>query len=212
MLEEQIAQLSEQQVELLRDFLELFKIGIPLVIALLAGYLAYRYAINKMKFQKELEFIERQLVDLYSPMLGVAKKINAMSKLRYELSNAGAAAWEKLSNAEPEAIIERDERYKLFQVYIAHNNEQLTQEIMPAYEELFSIFTSYYWLAEDTTRRYYEDLHRFIEIWHRFLDRKMPAEILKEVDSRDDKIKLLYDDLEYQAERLRSELSGMKKG
>ena len=70
------------------------------------------------------------------------------------------------------------------------------------------IFTENYWLANSTTKQWYSELSRFVDLWHRWLDDSIPVEIIKEMDHTEERLKPFYEDLGNQLETLQKEFSG----
>lgn len=203
MLEQYTAQINDEKIVLLKDLIELGKIVIPALITLLAAYFAYRFANRQLKYKKALEFEERKIIQFYSPILGCRKKIQAHGELREELSQAANTAWQKICTQAPRPFTDHEKRYAPFKKIIEFNNKLLTKEIIPLYEKMLSIFTDNYWLAEESTKQYYEDLCRFVELWHRFLEDSIPYEVLDEIEYQEEKLHPFYEELENQTNRLK---------
>ncbi len=51
------------------------KFIIPPLATLLAGYIGVRYGLKQVRTEKRLDFIEKQLREFYSPLLGRRKYI-----------------------------------------------------------------------------------------------------------------------------------------
>ena len=62
------------------------------ICTLLAGYIGVRYGLKQIRIQKRIDFIERQLRELYSPLLAYQKEIRAKSELRLRISKAAKEA------------------------------------------------------------------------------------------------------------------------
>ncbi len=77
--------MDKEYMELLNNLVNLLKIVLPSLFILLAGYFVYRYGIRQMRSQKRLEYVERQLREFYSPMIGYLKRIKPKSELRFEI-------------------------------------------------------------------------------------------------------------------------------
>lgn len=201
--------MNKENIDLLNNLIDLSKIALPSLFTLLAGYFGYRYGIRQMKNQKRLEFVERQLLEFYSPMIGCLKKIKAKSELRYEISRASDPAWRKICDEHRGKQFWDDEkRFEPFKKSIVHDNKQLREELIPLYDKMISIFTENYYLAELETKNWYSELSRFVELWHRWLDESIPVEVIKELDHTEERLKPFYEDLETQILKLQKELSG----
>lgn len=207
MSETEIAQLSESQVQLLRDLVDLAKITIPALVTLLAVYFTYRFATRQTLFRKRLDFIEKQIVGLYSPMIGCLKAIRASSELRLEISQAADEAWRELSSRCPTPPGPSDDDFAPYRRIIEYDNTQLKTSLLPLYDRMLSIFTENYWLAEDSTKEHYPELCRFVDIWHRHLEDSIPTDVVRKLDHREERLHALYEDLESILTALRSKLA-----
>lgn len=174
---------------------EFLKIVLPFT---LGGYLSYLFSKKQLRNQKKLEFIERQLLEFYSPMIGCVKEIRAKSKLRAEIDKIAISESKKTYYLEPEA----------YDSSIIYNNEQFTEEIMPLYEKMSLLFTEKYYLAESETLNWREELFIFIDIWNRSLKKAIPRDVLSKLGHKEEKLEPFYIDLEKQMKKLRNELSG----
>lgn len=196
--------MGKEYVGLLNNLIDLLKIVLP---AFLVGYFGYRYGIRQMMKQKRLEFVERQLREFYSPMIGCLKKIKAKSELRYEISKASDPAWQKICDEHPKPFTDHEKYFEPFRKSILHDNKQLREELIPLYDEMVSIFTENLWLVNSVTKKWYPELSRFVDLWHRWLDESIPAEVIQEMDHTEERLEPFYQDLENQLEELQKELS-----
>ncbi len=182
------------------QLIELAKFAVPAAIAVVGtlggGYLGHRYAKEQARATKALEFIERRIREFYSPMVGSIKRVRALSNLRLEISKAGEVAWQKICDNAPKPFLDHDKQFEPFKAIIDYDNSQLYDEILPAYDRMVSVFTENYWLADDDVRRYYGELRRFVELWHRFKARSLPYEVLKEIEHSEERLKPMYELLE----------------
>ena len=98
-------QLTPQQIELFQNLIDFGKIVVPSLITLLAVVLGaragYRFALRRLKFEKRLEFINKQVMEFYSPLVGCRMRIRASSELRVELSSGCNIAWRKICDEQP---------------------------------------------------------------------------------------------------------------
>ena len=200
--------MSKENIEIINNLIDLSKIVLPSLFTLLAGSLGYRYGLRHMKNQKRLEFVERQLREFYSPMIGCLKRINAKSELRYEISKACDPAWRKICEEHPKPFLDSDKYFEPFKKSLMYDNKQLREELIPLYDKMLSIFSENYCLAESETKSWYSELTRFVELWHRWLDESIPAEVINELDHKEDRLNPFYQDLESQIIKLQKELSG----
>ncbi|MCZ6701407.1 MAG: hypothetical protein O6940_00030, partial [Ignavibacteria bacterium] len=71
---------------------------------------------------------------------------------------------------------------------------------------MHNIFTENYWLAEKSTKEYYIELSRFIDIWKRYQDNSIPHKVLLKLSQREESLLPFYEDVKNMLERLRSKL------
>jgi len=199
--------MGKEYMEQLNNLIDLLKIAVPSLFTLLAGYFGYRYGIRQMRSQKRSEFVERQLREFYSPMIGCLKKIRAKSELRFEISKASDPAWRKICDEHPNPFIDHEKYFEPFKKSIMYNNKQLREELIPLYDKMVSIFTKNFWLANSSTRKWYSELSRFVDLWHRWLEESIPVEVIQEMDHTGERLEPFYQDLENQLEELQKELS-----
>jgi len=144
-------------------------------------------------------FVERQLEDFYSPMIGLRQEIRAKSELRLEISNAAGQAWTELCQETREADATRggvkhwthlkETRWPEFSRIIEYDNRQLIEELLPGYRKMFDLFRDNFWLAEDSTRSHYASLLGFVEMWNRWTGGSIPAEVVQRIDRREETLK-----------------------
>jgi|SRR3989344_3372567 len=146
---------------LTEEILETVKFLVPPIATLLAGYIGVWYGLRQIRIQKRLAFIEKQLSEFYSPLLGFHKEIRAKSELRSRIQTKGGELWKEQVQAGLNPSIEPTNRE------IEYNNRQLHEEFLPMYREMLTIFRKGYWLAEPETKKYYENLVEYVEGWTR---------------------------------------------
>jgi len=180
------------------NLIDLAKYMLPAILVIISGYLGFRYSLAHLRRQKRLEFVEKQLRDFYSPILGCREEIKAKSNLRYEISKSLDPAWREIVDSHPKPFLDHEEFFKPFKKSFDYDNKQLLSELIPLYEKMLGIFTANIWLANPTTRQWYYDLTRFVEIWHRWLADSIPVEVLEKIDLSEERLNSFYEDLENQ--------------
>lgn len=185
----------------METILETIKFIIPPLATLGAGYIGVRYGLKQIKIEKHLDFIEKQLKEFYSPLLGRRKYIRAKSEFRLKVEQISGRQWKEKAKQGIEQSIESVDKE------IEYNNRQLNEEFLPMYREMLTIFRDNYWLAEPETRQYYNDLVEYVEGWNRWKEKGVTAETMYEIGHSEGKLKPLYDELEKRTNILRSELS-----
>jgi len=156
---------------------------------------------------REYNFAVRQLEEFYAPMIGCLRKIRANSDLRVEINKASDIAWRQICEEHPRPFLDHEKYFGPFQKSIEYNNKQLRDEIIPLYDRMLTVFTEKYWLANASTRQWYPELVTFVELWHRWLDSSIPAEVIQEMSHTEERLKPFYLDLESQLSGLHERLS-----
>jgi len=185
----------------MEEFFETIKFIIPPLATLLAGYIGVRYGLKQIKIGKRLDFIEKQLREFYSPLLGRRKYIRAKSEFRLKVETISGRQWKENATKGIRQSVESVDKE------IEYNNKQLNEDFLPLYREMLTIFRDNYWLAEPETRQFYNELVEYVEGWNRWKEEGVTAETMQEIGHSEEKLKPLYDELEKRTDILRSELS-----
>lgn len=193
--------------ENINDLIDLAKIVIPAMITLASGFLGYQYGISLFKKQKRLDFIERQIREFYSPMVGCLKQINAMGELRFKIEKVSNSAWKKIVDRHPFPFYDHESYFKPFKNALEYENNRLLNEIFPLYDRMVTIFSDNYWLAETETQKWYSDFYGFVEVWHRWVDGAIPAEVLIELGHKEESLHSFYQHLDDRLILLRNKLT-----
>lgn len=157
-----------------------------------------------MKSKMKLNFIEQQLREFYSPLIGYRKRVQSITELRVEIFKATETKWKEFVRSNPNYT---EEDSKKFDNSIKYDDIQFRVETMPLYDKMVSIFTENYYLAETDTSKWYEEFFNFVEIWHRYIKEAIPKEVILELNHSEENLKPFYIDLESQMNRLRKQLS-----
>jgi len=185
----------------MEEILNTIKFIIPPLATLLAGYIGVRYGLKQVKEEKRLEFIEKQLKEFYSPLLGRRKLIRAKSEFRLKIETISGRQWKENAQKGIEQSTESVDKE------IEYNNNQLNSEFLPMYREMLTIFKDNYWLAEPETKNFYNELVEYVEGWNRWKAKGVTAETMKEVGHSEEKLKPFYEELDKRTDILRDELS-----
>jgi hypothetical protein len=156
---------------------------------------------------RKLEFIERQIEEFYSPMLGCLRKIQAKSLLRFEIEKVSEGTWKEICEKHPSPFLDHEKYFEPFMKTIRYNNDQLRKEIIPLYDEMVVIFTDKYWLATPSTRKWFSELSAFVDLWHRWFEETIPNEVIQQIGHNEDQLKPFYKELECQIDTLYKTLS-----
>jgi hypothetical protein len=108
----------------------------------------------------------------------------------------------------PEATRKITEKRKnKFDKLIEYNNVMLTKSLLPSYRRMITIFRDNYYLAEHTTRDYFQSLIEFVNLWDRWLDKSIPKEVIEDLDRGEKILEPFYNNLRETHEELRIKLS-----
>lgn len=165
------------------------------------------FSSRRERTQRRHAFIEQQLSEFYSPLLGLRAEVKALSELRVKLQNEAGAAWQELSAGVapgPEAQALTAQRFPEFQALIEYDNKKLIERLLPAYRKMLELFRDKLWLAEEETRKHYLTLTEFVDVWDRWIANSLPAEVLGRIEHGEEKLHPLYDHIQEQHDRLRA--------
>jgi hypothetical protein len=206
-----IAGLTPEQTRLALELVDLAKVVLPALFTLLAALLGaragFRFALRQFRKEKRLEFARQQVTDFYSPMIGCIKRIRASSELRVELSGAANTAWQKTCEEQPKPFLEHEKPFEPFKRQIEDENKRFPRFLLPLYDQVLDTFTKNYWLADKSTKEFYQPFSRYVELWHRYYDQSIPPRVLDEVKIEEEPLVPFYKDLETHLERLRQEIA-----
>lgn len=187
-----------------KDWIELIKFVISIITPLIAGYIGIRYGLKQIRVQRRLDFVEKQLKEFYSPLLGMHKEIRAKSELRLKVEQVGyEVSKQQISKGLTPDIKPTDGE-------IQYNNQQLEKEFLPLYNKMLIIFRENYWLAEQETKEFYSRLVEYVEVWNRWFNQGIWSEVARKIEHTEEKLKPFYRELEIRTDILRKELSSKK--
>jgi hypothetical protein len=130
--------------------------------------------------QRMFDFTEKQLEELYFPLLYILNQVGALKALQDRV-------------ADEFSFQSESDRWK--------------NELMSCYKEMLEILREKFWLAEDSTRERFQKLIQYVEIWERALNRAIPVEVIGWLNVREAELEPLYRDLEQTSRNLRSKLT-----
>jgi hypothetical protein len=167
--------------------------------------------------QRRYSFMQRQLQELYSPLLGLRLEIRLRSELRNRMSSVADVEWKRLceevrQTADPIGGFERLQRdsWKYFEALIDYGNKQLAQELIPAYRRMLTIFRDNMWLAEPETRVFFTPLLEFVEVWERWLARSIPHEVVRALGHSESQLHPFYEHIEAKHDNCQRQLQNLK--
>src|SRR3989344_5830725 len=79
----------ENNLNITPDIIEAIKFVVAVVAPFLAVWFGLKYGLIQIKEERRLTFVEKQLSEFYSPLLGLHKEIRAKSELRVKIEEAG---------------------------------------------------------------------------------------------------------------------------
>jgi len=177
--------------------------------ALVGAAIVYVFGIRKLSVQLRNAFIERQLAEFYSPIVGYRKRIRTKSELREKISDAANASWQDICAQYREAnqiMHNHEELFAPYKAIIEYDNQQFREELMLLYRKMLNVFTDKYWLADEDTRAYYQEFLEFVEIWERFLAEALPDDVVKKIGHTENKLHPFYEHLEQKLSALQKEI------
>lgn len=189
------------------DLIELAKMILPLIITFISIYITYRLALRQFLKQKHYEYLEKQIKEFYSPMVGCLEEIRAKSNVRVEVFKLSDPAWQKIVAEHPVPFLDHEKYFEPFRNQILYENKQFREELIPLYLKMHKIFTDNISLANITTRKWYYEYVRFVEIWQRWLTESIPVEVIIQLYHSEERLKPFYNDLEEQMNILRTKIS-----
>lgn len=179
---------------------------LPSIVAVLAVWLTHRFALRQGGAERRRDLLSEQINELYSPLVSARQRIRAASELREELGRHANSAWQKICEEAPRPFVDHAKHFEPFRALIEYDNQQFDRELLPLYENMLSIFTKGYWLANESTRAHYKALTRFVELWRRWKAGSLPIEVLLLTEHSEENLYPLYADIESTLAALREEM------
>ena len=147
---------------------------------------------------------ERQITQVYSPLLGIRDEVRQKDKLDREISKSALAEVGGVPReAQEQALTEYE---KIFFKDIDYWNNRLQNEIIPAYERMISILRDNFWLLNESTRQYLPTLITVVEVWKRDLKKSISSSTREALPHNDEALDEFYKDLEQNLEILRKKV------
>ncbi|MDD2715175.1 MAG: hypothetical protein PHW04_04700 [Candidatus Wallbacteria bacterium] len=187
------------------------------ITGLLGVYIGAWLTNRQNRTQKKLDFYEKQLRELYSPLAGIRKEIGILSEFRVEGGKASQEWWQKVCDVaekieDPDKANEYcDKEGEKIPTLIEYDNNQLTEKIIPSYRKMKDTFENNYWLAEEETKKYFPTLIKFVETWERFLSKSHPIEALKKYSVKEGELLPFYEHIDGINKLLKEKLKNSKE-
>ena len=158
--------------------------------------------------QRKLKFIESQLSQFYSPLLGIKNTIHRNAELRETLQSIASEQWALIcANTEADDPEDKkvltDQKWPRFKNLIDYDDQKFETEMFPLYQEMLECFRKNYWLADEETRNFYPALLQYVDVWNRNLNDALPYEVWKALDHKESRLVSFYDHLEKKHNDLR---------
>jgi len=187
-------------------------IAIPSISGLVGVLIGAWLTSRQQHKLRKLQFIENQLRHFYSPLLGIRDEIRFLSNLRLRISSEANAAWQELCGkesgrgSEAQPLLTQEVQNK-FDEIIKYDNAKLRNDMLPEYHHMVKIFKENYFLAEETTRKHFQALIDFVDIWDRWLTVSLPSPVLSRLGHSEDTLNPFYDELQNKLNELRKKLA-----
>lgn len=161
--------------------------------------------------QRQLKFLESQLSQFYSPLLGIKNTIHRNSELRETLQSIASEQWALLNANTNQLSLNvnkdfTDEKWPKFKKLLDYDNQKFEKELFPLYQEMVECFRKNYWLADEETRKYFPTLLQYVEVWNRNLNDALPFEVWNALDHKEASLADFYKHLESKHNQLRDQL------
>jgi len=189
-------------------------VALPIISAVscLGGIFLWAWLSNRNEQRRQKRaFIEKQVRELYSPLLNIRQQVRALSELRAR--TVAERVWEELCHegrerGGPEALRQLNaERSTVFEAIVHDKNDQWRKDVLPRYKAMLQIFQEKMWLAEETTRERFQKLTVYVELWERGFNRTIPVEAVAWLNVREADLVPLYEELEQTFRNLRAKLT-----
>jgi hypothetical protein len=171
---------------------------------------AFGFALWKSAYDRRADFRRQQLSEFYSPLAGQACRIRALLGMSQRVREAAAKGWvdalAPYGASVPERIESDSQRFSRVWDY---ENNQLDEDLLPAYRRILDLFTEKYWLALPATRHFYESYYAFVEHWNRVKKDSLPVEVRLHVPQHVSQLTEFFDHLEATLQHLQDRQNRM---
>lgn len=184
-------------------------IGVPALAGLAGVCIGSVLTARREQKQRRLSFVEKQLQDFYSVLVGVRTDIRMRSEVRAKVQSTASTVWKRLCNEATDQggsdFLRRltESRWPVFQRVIEFDNRALEDELLPLYREMVERFRTHYWLAEPDTREYFPELVEFVELWNRAVEDSVPGEVVVELEHSEKRLYPFFNHLTQKHDELR---------
>ena len=186
-------------------------IAVPAISGFVGVVIGAWLTSRRERAQRRLSYLEKQLKDFYSPMLGLRNEIEMHSTLRIRIQETANTVWQERCSQENERGSDaltafHQSRSEAFKRVIEYDNVKFQGELLPAYRQMVKLFREGFWLAEPQTRSHYSNLIEFVEIWERWVAKSIPGEVVSKLGHSENNLKGFYEHLRSKHDELRTKL------
>ena len=199
---------DQQSIELVRWGIS---IGIPALSGLVGVVIGAWLTGRRERSQRRLAFVEKQLKDFYSPILGLRREILMRSELRVRIHDMADTVWRELCEEKRQISVDAlgefsSARGPEFKKLIEYDNKQLQEELLPAYRQMAKLFRENLWLADADTREHYQGLIEFVDLWDRRIAKSIPREVIELLGHSEENLQPFYEHLQQRHDALRGKI------
>jgi hypothetical protein len=129
----------------------------PLLSGFLGALVGATWGAWRERVQRQRDFGQQQLNQLYAPLLALRVEIKALSQTREFFRDLGEQGWQKVTEATEGLSGEAkrqvtEERWPEYKRLIEYDEKSFREVQLPAYRQMVSIFRDNLWLADYDTR------------------------------------------------------------
>lgn len=156
-------------------------------ITFASGFLGIIFGYQSYKIQRRFNYKERQLNELYSPILASIKEINAkFSAIINVLDILEEENKDKIKEWKRTGSIEGS--FEWYKGSVLYNAKIVEEEILPVYRKILDILTTNYSLADDDTIEFYDKLIDYIEFEYRCINTEIPKELYIKLKTQSERL------------------------
>ncbi|MCK1738919.1 hypothetical protein IVA79_34325 [Bradyrhizobium sp. 138] len=174
------------------------------------GVLVTQVMTNRREItNRRVAFKKQQLEQFYGPLLAAHKEIRSRSELRVKLENAlDSAHTEDMFRSGPSRVeAASNPHVSAIATNVQDENQTFREVLMPRYRQMIDIFRDKLWLAEPETRKFFQQLIEFVDVWDKILTEKLPRTVAVAINHTEKNLAPFYEHLEQVHDRLQSEVS-----
>lgn len=208
--------MSQSQLPLWLQYIQALAVPLLAFFGGFVGVLVTALLTTRRERRKQRnDFRERQLSELYGPLLSLRKHVTARYEFHRKIDSAIFRAADKRS-PELRRIGVSDEQISAVTLsdltkLTDHDRKALEEQFMPDYREMVKLFRENIWLSESSTRSHFEALFEYVVTWELFLQNVITGEVTRHLGQGESKVAPLYADIEQTHDRLREELAAKKR-